>query len=173
MEPALPFPNYEAVDLETPHLGGHEGGSVWDDGYFNTLVVEDTATNGLGQHIGYELQPIRTGSARHLGYWVGLPELWNIFDFWVTRWHLGEDITEQPWIWPGPDGYLPQHTNGETIVSRDDVLWYKASAHHEPTDEDLDLGGQFGVTLAHWFGFELHPHNYFDYNPLGGPSLCP
>jgi hypothetical protein len=33
-------------------------------------------------------------------------------------------------------------------------------------------GGRSGITLVHWFGFEMVPHNFFDYNPLGGPGRC-
>jgi hypothetical protein len=27
-----------------------------------------------------------------------------------------------------------------------------------------------GITFVHWQGFDLQPHNLFDFNPLGGPS---
>jgi hypothetical protein len=54
------------------------------------------------------------------------------------------------------------------------VLWYIGSVHHEPTDADNQMGngGRTGITLVHWTGFEMNPHNFFDYNPLGGPGRC-
>ena len=57
-------------------------------------------------------------------------------------------------------------------MGTDVVLWYLATAHHDPIDEDRQPDGMYGVTLAHFFGFELNPHNLFPQNPLGGPKIC-
>jgi Cu2+-containing amine oxidase len=63
------------------------------------------------------------------------------------------------------------------VTNNDLVVWVKASAHHDPIDEDrsqndLSGGGITGVTLVHWSGFNVEPHNLFDTNPLGGPVSC-
>ncbi|HYU34758.1 MAG TPA: hypothetical protein VEW48_21625 [Thermoanaerobaculia bacterium] len=58
-------------------------------------------------------------------------------------------------------------------MNSDVVLWYVASAHHHPSDEDLDTAGLGpGVTNKHWFGFHLEPHNLVAGNPLGHPAKC-
>ncbi|HET9766649.1 MAG TPA: hypothetical protein VFS60_07370, partial [Thermoanaerobaculia bacterium] len=107
------------------------------------------------------------GNARH----YGVNEQWTQRDFWVTRWHGGED---PGWAtpWKNPNQYLSPQVNGESIVDEDLVLWYFVSGHHHPTDEDRDGLGDWAVTSTHWFGLELRPHNFFERNPLGGPARC-
>jgi Cu2+-containing amine oxidase len=121
--------------------------------------------------MGYELHPERIGTARHA-------EPWTQRDFWLSRWNV---VEEYSWAypWASPDNYLFPFTSQpvpEPVNPADVVLWYMASGHHHPADEDREnqeAGGSFAVTLAHWFGFTLEPHNYFDANPLGAPSICP
>jgi primary-amine oxidase len=166
----------DAIDLEDPFAFGYEGSEIWVDKEFNTLLVEDTATNADLNPMGYELQPERTGSGRHYATGLGCTENWSQADFWVTRWHAAED---NAWAvpWSCPDPYIASATdytaNHEKTINRDNVLWYYASAHHDPIDEDRDPGLMWGVTRMHWFGFTLEPHNYFDYNPLTGLGVCP
>jgi hypothetical protein len=31
---------------------------------------------------------------------------------------------------------------------------------------------QPAVTLVHWYGLDLKPHDFFDFNPLGAPLIC-
>ena len=80
------------------------------------------------------------------------------------------------YTWYNPNAYLLQYLNGQPLGGTGDaiVLWYFGSTHHEPTDADNQMGsgGRTGITLVHWFGFEMVPHNFFDYNPLGGPPRC-
>lgn len=162
----------DATDFEGTFNGGFEGAADWNAEEFNSLLIEDTATNASLNPMGYELQPERTGTARHFAT-SPCTENWSLHDFWVTRWHGGED---NGWAspWHCPDDYLSLYpANHESVVNRDLVLWYLASAHHDPIDEDKDPGLNWGVTLMHWFGFQLEPHNYFDHNPLGGLDVCP
>jgi Cu2+-containing amine oxidase len=166
------FNNLQADDLEDPFAAGYEGSEVWKDEEFNGLLVEDVATNASLNPMGYELHADRPGSSRHFGLGLGCTENWSLRDFWVSRWHPAEDNGwAVPWLCP--DTYLfPYVANGEKTINRDLVLWYLASAHHDPIDEDKDPGLMWGVTLLHRFGFHLEPHNYFDHNPLEGLDVC-
>ncbi len=155
----------QAADFEVPFNNGVEGFADWEDLEFTSLVVEDSTVNTHGQRLGYAFEPSRTGTARHI-------EPWTRHDFWVTRWRPAE---ETGWAspWKTPDQYLfPYISNQESVANADLVLWYLASGHHHPIDEDRDNQGGFAVTLTHWFGLELHPHNFFDANPMGAPAIC-
>jgi Cu2+-containing amine oxidase len=166
-----------AADTIQPFNGGLEGSGDWDPLAFNSLVVENPGTlNSHGNPIGYELVPLRTGTARH----YGSRETYTLHDFWVTVYHRSEAGYTAPYDWHlnealAPDDYLvPNATIGpESVVDNDVILWYLASAHHDPHDEDhasSDTSPEMkGLTLTHWLGFDLVPHNLFDYNPLGGP----
>lgn len=153
-------------------LCGVEGAFTWNPSLFTSLLVEDAAVNSLGEHLGYKLEPLRSGNARHHGNRSGHKENWTHFDFWVTQWHKSEATAWAEHPWKNPDDYLFPYVNRESVENQDLVLWYLASAHHDPTDEDRDSQGNWAVTLTHWFGLELHPHNFFDRNPLGGPKIC-
>jgi hypothetical protein len=82
--------------------------------------------------------------------------------------------------WQPPDQYLLTYLNDQSVMDNDIVIWIRGTAHHDPSDEDrsaADLNpfnptGITGVTIAHWAGFDVTPHNLFDDNPLGGPVKC-
>lgn len=180
--PESTSPPPHAVDCRTPFDGltsptcapnaSQEQSASWNDLEFTTLVVEDKTTNTLGHNIGYHLQPVRTGTARHWPLPSGPSVSWTQDDFWVTRWHPSEN-TGWACPWQNPDTYLPSYLDGESVTDDDVVLWYVASAHHHPSDEDLDtLGLGPGVTNTHWFGFHIEPHNLVVGNPLGHPLMC-
>ena len=165
-----------ANDAETLFNFGFEEAADLDPLLYATVVIEDSQTlNGRQHPIGYELQPLRIGTGRH--YANG--EEWSLHDVWITRHSAGEDaITFGNWV--PPSVYLNGNGsnnfgiyNHESIQNQDLVLWYGTSAHHEPHDEDQATGdatdGHRGITLIHWSGFDLVPHNLFDTNPLGGP----
>ncbi|HEV7601158.1 MAG TPA: hypothetical protein VGO49_13030, partial [Bradyrhizobium sp.] len=88
--------------------------------------------------------------------------------------------SELGWItaWDKPDNYLlPMLNNPQSVNKKDLVVWIKTSAHHDPADEDrsaadLNTMNSTGVTLTHWSGFDVEPHNLFNANPLGGPTRC-
>ncbi len=155
----------QAVDRHEHFNDGKEGFADWNPLEFTSLLVEDVAKNAAGEQRGYALEPLRSGTARH-------DENWTKHDFWVTRWDPAED-TGWAVPWKDPGAYLFPYLNGQSVVKQDIVLWYLASAHHHPSSEDRDSQGNWAVTLTHWFGLELHPHNFFDANPLGGPPICP
>ena len=166
-----------ATDSDLPFHNNTEGGATLDPLKFETLVIEDATTNKRGNHLGYELQPFRLGISRHA-------EAFCRDDVWVTRWRGTEPAV--PAIWTPPDAYLlgtASHPmgiyNAESILGQDLVIWHSSPIHHEPHDEDqspTDPGSEYrGMTLTHWTGFDLVPHNLFDFNPLGAPdrSVCP
>ena len=164
----LPIPNEESYDWEPPK--------------FSSIIVQSsTQTNDYGHLMGYEFFPDdRTGTGR----FSTRPqdhEMWTQHDQYLTNDDPGEDGTgsgTNNWLytWYSPDNYLLTYLNGEPIGGTGDgvVLWYTGSVHHEPTDADNQMGsgGRTGITLMHWSGFDMVPHNLFDYNPLGGPPHC-
>jgi primary-amine oxidase len=177
-----------AQDGEEPFNGGFEGTMVWDPLRFLTVAIEDETTNAHGHPIGYEIHAQPDGLSRHYGEEMGLTahqEKFTKFDFAVTRYKEAEreaffDTRNVQWI--DPDQYLVGVapfagfgiSDKESITNTDLVLWYRASVHHDPHDEDHAVGDpndlMTGITLVHWAGFELLPRNLFDFNPLGGPS---
>jgi primary-amine oxidase len=196
-----PDPNnssfWNAQDFMTPF--GTENARQWDYSQYSSLLIEDAATNAFGHHIGYEFVPAELGMSRHYGVTFGAPEVWTHNDVYVTVYHDNEFGWLNGWAtsngfnfstsspppgsfkWSSPDNYLLTYlTNAEPVTNADLVVWIKSSVHHEPSDEDRssnDLnsgspGTITGVTLAHWSGFDMMPHDLFDDNPLGGPVKC-
>jgi hypothetical protein len=185
-EPSHPTLPLHAND---DHFWGYqEEAYTVQENEFTSLLIEDLfITNSHGNPIGYELQPWdRKGASRHFGP----DDNWTHFDFWVTGNGPGEDGTPyatacapiNTWAAPGchrvPDVYLNAYLNAETfpVPVPDTVVWYHSSAHHDVTDEDRAAGDPAndvrGVTLIHWHGFDLVPHNFFNANPLGAPQRC-
>jgi len=178
-----------AQDVEEPFNGGREGTLVWDPTRFVTIAVEDVATtNAHGNPIGYQIKVSPEGLSRHYGEESGVvarKEKFTRFDFAVTRYKEAEReaFFDTPNVrYLDPDEYLlgvapfagVGVSDNETVSDTDVVLWYRASVHHDPHDEDHAPGDpdhlMTGVTFVHWSGFDLEPHNLFDFNPLGGPS---
>ncbi len=165
-----------AEDIEEPFNRGFEGGIDWDPKEFTMIRVETNRKNANGKTIGYDLMPIRMGSARH-------NEDFTRHDFWVTRSHPERPLE---YIFSNLPNIVKDE---ETVESADIVLWATSSAHHEPRDEDgkPDSGPRFwpgddaweGSALVMWSGFDLRPRNFFDRTPFypyppsppaGGPN---
>jgi hypothetical protein len=157
-----PVPNEETAD--------------WNQSQFSSITIQSlTQTNDYGHNIGYQFYPYNRWGQGHF------QETFTQHDQDLTNEDAGEDGTGSGvnnWLytWYNPNSYLLQYLNNEPLGGTGDgiVLWYFGSTHHEPTDADNQMGsgGRTGVTLIHWFGFEMVPHNFFDYNPLGGPPRC-
>lgn len=170
-----------AVDSKVLFNNGREGFMDLDDHEFRTLVIEDDSPqtrNAHNQRIGYALHPHRDGTGRHFGP----GERWTHHDTYITRYSDAEfgAALGSGNAWLGADDYLLGTSannfgvfNQESTTNGDLVLWHVATAHHEPHDEDQAGGdltfGYKGITLIHWAGFDLVPHNLFDANPLGSP----
>ncbi len=158
----MPIPNEETAD--------------WDPQQFSSITVQSqTQTNDYGHPIGYQLYPYNRWGTGHF------QETFTQHDQDLTNDNAGEDGTgsgSNDWLysWYNPNSYLLAYLNGQPLGGTGDglVLWYFGSTHHEPTDADNQMGsgGRTGITLVHWMGFEMVPHNFFDYNPLGGPPRC-
>lgn len=142
-----------ASDNSGPFNGGVEGGVAWNDLEFTELtVIHAQRTNAHGRNIGYDLMPLRRGTARHL-------EPFSHQDLWVTRYRGSELIYSQ----------LPTYVgNAESVTDTDIVLWHSTPLHHRVRDEDGAMVGGFwqGVALLMWGGFDLRPRNLFDGTPL-------
>lgn len=189
-EPAVPdnpnpiLDSLQAADPELLFNNVHgmnvEGGRRWIDTpapflpQFTALLIEDATANAFGHHFGYEFTPLQAGTSRH----YGPLEAWTFDDVYVTVYHPNELDWTIDGHWTEPDNYLLQYLKDEEPVTNNDlVVWVNASAHHDPADEDrslTDVGTNniTGVTLVHWSGFNLEPHNLFDANPLGAPFRC-
>jgi len=158
----VPVPNEETTD--------------WNQLQFSSVTVQSqTQTNDYGHLIGYQFYPFNRWGQGHF------EETFTQHDQDLTNDNPGEDGTGtgyNSWLynWYNPNNYLLQYLNGQPLGGTGDgiVLWYFGSTHHEPTDADNQMGSgdRTGITLVHWFGFEMVPHNFFDYNPLGGPPRC-
>jgi len=169
-----------ATDTELPIT--NESSLTWEPLKFSSIVVQSaTQTNSYGHLMGYEFLPLdRTGIGR-FSQRPGDQELWTLNDSYLTNDNPGEDGSGSGtngwrYNWYSPDQYLLNYVNGQPLGGTGDgiAVWYIASAHHDPTDADNQKGNgnRTGVTLLHWMGFEMEPHNLFDYNPLGGPARC-
>ncbi len=165
-----------AEDIEEPFNRGFEGGIDWDPKEFTMLRIETNRKNANGKTIGYDLMPIRMGSARH-------NEPFTQHDFWVTHAH-----PERPLEYIFAN--LPNLVKDEEPVELTDiVLWTTSSSHHEPRDEDGKPGSAprlwpgddawEGSALVMWSGFDLRPRNFFDrtpfypYPPVTPPAASP
>lgn len=142
-----------ADDVVEPFNGGVEGGVAWNDLEFTEVTVVNTQrTNAQGRNIGYDLMPLRRGTARH-------QEAFSHYDLWVTRYRATElDYTQLP-------AYIG---NSESVTDTDIVLWHSSPLHHRVRDEDGRTVDGFweGVALVMWGGFDLRPRNLFDGTPL-------
>jgi primary-amine oxidase len=148
----------------------------WNQLQFSSITVQSlTQTNDYGHYIGYQFYPYNRWGQGHF------QETFTQHDQDLTNNDPGEDGTGtgyNNWLytWYNPNNYLLQYLDGEPLGGEGDgiVLWYFGGTHHEPTDADNQMGSgdRTGITLVHWLGFEMVPHNFFDYNPLGGPPRC-
>jgi hypothetical protein len=167
------------TELPFPDNSGVEGAAGWDDLQFTSLLIEHNDTNVHGNKLGYEFMPLRLGTARHYGVDdEQFTSLWTQSDFYVTVYHPNELNWTTPTGWLPPDQYLLNHiSNSESVTNNDLIVWLTASAHHEPHDEDrhdadVPQVPLQGVTLVHWSGFNVEPHNLFAANPMGAPLPC-
>jgi Cu2+-containing amine oxidase len=138
-----------------------------------SLLIEDNATQVFGQKLGYEFLPHQSLPTRHFGW----QETWTQNDIYIARYRYSDTLWASPIAnHQAPDLYLLPALNNEPVVGQDLVAWIKTAAHHAPTTEDWAtptfIGLLGGVTLTHWSGFRIEPHNLFPTNPLGAPARC-
>jgi primary-amine oxidase len=164
-----PFPSeLQARDIKEPFKA--EGARRWNTAEPSSLLIEDAATNAFGNNLGYEFTLAQAATFRH----YGPKESWTQNDVYVTVHHPAELAWTTKWA--PPDDYLLPQLNGESAINADLIVWIKGSVHHDPIDEDKSAkdrgGGNTGITLTHWSGFNVEPHNLFNANPMGGPVKC-
>ncbi|HEX8475553.1 MAG TPA: LamG-like jellyroll fold domain-containing protein [Pyrinomonadaceae bacterium] len=168
MKHVEPSGSLTATDSMIPFNNGVEGFVDWNDKEFTHLnIINTLVKNSQGNNIGYDLMPMRTGTARHV-------EHFSQHDFWVTQTKSNE---QDYWVgfegWPNPPAYI---TPAEPIMDKDVALWYMSSNHHVPRDEDHEYAQPVrlpGVAHVMWSGFDLHPRNLFNDTPLHEPPCAP
>jgi Cu2+-containing amine oxidase len=170
-----------AMDSESEVV--HEMSLDWDPLEFSSVIVQSTTQmNDYGHLMGYEFLPnSRTGTGRFSKRPQDKELVFQADDF-VTNDNPGQDgsgsgLDNWLYTWERPDDYLLRYVDQDQVVgsSGDGIaIWYIGSAHHLPSDSDNQKGSgdRSGITLVHWSGFDMVPHNLFDYNPLGGPPRC-
>jgi primary-amine oxidase len=159
-----------AEDIKEPFNSGQEGGVDWDPKEFTMIRVESTRKNANGKVIGYDLMPLRWGSARH-------NEAFTRHDMWVSRSHPNRPLE---YVFANLPNIVKDQ---EPVENADIVLWGTSSSHHEPRDEDgkPSSGPKFwpgddaweGSALVMWSGFDLRPRNFFDRTPFYPYSPAP
>jgi hypothetical protein len=152
-----------------------EGARKFQAGPFElvSLLIEDNGTQVFGQKLGYEFLPLQSLPTRHFGW----QETWTQNDIYIARYRYSDTLWASPIAnHQSPDLYLLPALSNEPVVGQDLVAWIKTAAHHAPTTEDWAtptfVGLLGGVTLTHWSGFRIEPHNLFPTNPLGAPARC-
>jgi hypothetical protein len=131
--------------------------------------IKDTViTNSDGHAISYHLEPMEVGH-RYLGP-AGEPWTNNIF--YVSTYKLCERFASHNPTTNGCPNNVAAFINGENTNGQDIVLWYAATFHHLPRDEDEPR------MHTHWSGFQMVPRDWTATNPLanvtpGAPTSTP
>jgi Cu2+-containing amine oxidase len=145
-----------------------EGHHRWRANDYSTLLLQsEVRVNSHGKNVGYNLVPIRSGSARNL-----LPESddtvgvnMNAFhyDFWVTHTGARHFFFRE----------VPTYAAGQRpLANKPLTVWHSAAALHVPRGEDFGDDGQSnqkGLALTGWAEFLLKPRDLFDSTPLYTP----
>jgi Cu2+-containing amine oxidase len=151
---------------------------------FTKLRVAEPSQNSFHHPMSYVLEPSLEGISRHddtAPVWPNVTEGFAQHDFFVTKFSSNELLASigdpTTGAYQDPDAYLIASLTNESVANANVVLWYRSSTHHLPQDEDRPnwtghTSPDRGITLVHWMGFELAPHDFFDFNPLGGPHYC-
>ncbi len=146
------------------------------------MIQSATQTNDYGHLMGYEFLPgDRTGTGR-FSQRPQDQEIWTQHDEYLTNDNPGEDGSgsgTNNWRY---NWYSTRHLSAglsERRTDRRDRRRNRAVVHllGTPRADRLQtirwvMAGRTGITLIHWSGFDMEPHNLFDYNPLGGPPAC-
>lgn len=141
--------------LGVTRLTSEAGRSINPAGLRSWRIRDGSATNAIGQPISYQLEPLEIGH-RDVG---PSSEPWTHNDFYVTTYRECERyVSHNPQV-GGCANNLAAFVNGETLTGADLVLWYGATFHHIPRDEDEIY------MHAHWNGFRLTPRDWHAANP--------
>ncbi len=147
--------------LGVTRLTTEAGRSINPAGLRSWRIRDGAVTNANGQSISYQLEPLEVGH-RDVG---PSSEPWTHNDFYVTTYRECERyVSHNPQV-SGCANNLAGFVNGETLSDADLVLWYGATFHHIPRDED-EL-----YMHAHWNGFRLTPRDWLDAHPAAADLL--
>jgi hypothetical protein len=126
--------------------------------------VKDTViTNSDGHLISYHLEPLEVGH-RYVG---PASEPWTNDIFYVTLYKSCERFASHNPTSGGCANNVAGFVNGENTNGQDVVLWYGATFHHLPRDEDEPK------MHVHWSGFQMVPRDWTATNPLAGVTPQP
>jgi len=126
-------------------------------------IYNPNVKNALKQNPSYMLMP--DGSAAHSLLDVNDgPVKRNAYvdnQFWVTPYRPNERYAGGTYAMQGTgDDTLKSWVSANRPIKNTDIVsWYTVAFHHIPRSED------WPVMPAHWVGFTLMPHNFFDHNP--------
>ncbi|MEZ4728689.1 MAG: hypothetical protein R3E79_16265 [Caldilineaceae bacterium] len=141
--------------LGITRLTSEAGRSINPAGLRSWRIRDGAATNANGQPISYQLEPVAVGH-RDVGPSY---EPWTANDVYVTTYRECERyVSHNPQVGGCADN-LAGFVNGESLEGADVVLWYGATFHHIPRDEDEVY------MHMHWNGFRLTPRDWLDANP--------
>ncbi len=87
-------------------------------------------------------------------------EAWLANDFFVTLYDECERFAVKNSTQNGCAENVSQFVNGQNTNQKDIVVWYRASSHHLPRDEDIHQIG------TRWTGLQLLPRDWSSKNPL-------
>lgn len=87
-------------------------------------------------------------------------EPWLANDLFVTRYDPCERFAVKNSTQNGCSENVSQFANGQNTNQKDIVVWYRASYHHLPRDEDMNQVG------TRWTGLKLLPRDWSSSNPL-------
>lgn len=141
--------------LGVTRLTSEAGRSINPAGLRSWRIRDGATTNANGQAISYQLEPVEVGH-RDVGPSY---EPWTANDFYATKYRECERyVSHNPQVGGCADN-LAGFVNGESLDGADVVLWYGATFHHIPRDEDEPY------MHTHWNGFRLTPRDWLDANP--------
>lgn len=141
--------------LGVTRLTSEAGRSINPAGLRSWRIRDGATTNANGQPISYQLEPVAVGH-RDVGPSY---EPWTVNDFYATTYRECERYASHNPQVGGCTDNLATFVNGESLEGADVVLWYGATFHHLPRDED-EL-----YMHTHWNGFRLTPRDWLAANP--------
>jgi primary-amine oxidase len=119
-------------------------------------VRDGVLTNSDGHAISYHIDPKQVGY-RDAG---STTRPWNEHDFYVTVAHPCEALANHNPTTSGCTNNIAGFVNGEGTAGADIVVWYRVTAHREPSAEDNPL------LEVEWQGFQLLPRDWTAQSPF-------
>ena len=153
-----PLPSSSYRTISTTQILSETGRTVSPETFRSWRVKDTVVTNGDGHPISYELIPSAGGVFRGPSF-----EPWTQNDLYVTTYKSCEQFAAGNPTTGGCTSDVSKFINGESVDgSADTVVWYGASFHHTPRDEDDTM------MPVHSEGFHIVPRDWTTENPNYG-----